>query len=499
MVVGGGIVGMAVAHRLIVDRPGAEVTVLEKERRLAAHQTGHNSGVIHAGVYYPPDSLKARLCRAGSRSMVDFCRTYGVPVDVCGKLIVATAEAELPGLRALHERARAGGLPVRLISGAEAREYEPHVACRAALHVPSTGVVDFAAVTDCLAALARQAGARIMLGARVTGVVERGGALVTQTTTGEVASDVLINCAGLHADRVAQLAGVQTPVRIVPFRGEYFALREDRRDLVRGLIYPVPDPALPFLGVHLTRAVDGSVHAGPNAVLALAREATRVTDPTAGPRPTMAPGPRVVAARPSRRPTFPDPGGTPCPTARPSAGPDHRPAGRDPPARRAAAPPRPRPGRPRGRWGRWGRRASPRDGPTRPAASPPRAARRPGAARPGGWRGWRWWPSASSSPWASSSSAPARAPGARRPVADGRLVARGRRRTIDQCPAGAAADHDHAAAPDDGTPRASGAGAADAGQSGPHLYLSLEHDGDPVTWDPCDPIRFVVNDRLAPL
>ena len=272
VVIGAGIVGMAVAHRLAVDRPAAEVTVLDKESRLAAHQTGHNSGVIHAGVYYPPGSLKARLCRAGSQSMVDFCRTHGLPVEVCGKLIVATAEEELPRLHALHARAVTGGLPVRLIDAAQAREYEPHVHCLAALHVASTGIVDFAAVTELLAELARRAGATIRLVTRVTGIAERGGEIVVDTTAGEIVTDALVNCAGLHADRVARLAGVTPTARIVPFRGEYFALREDRRDLVRGLIYPVPDPALPFLGVHLTRAVDGSVHAGPNAVLALARE-----------------------------------------------------------------------------------------------------------------------------------------------------------------------------------------------------------------------------------
>lgn len=272
LVIGGGIVGAAVAHRLTEIRPGARVTLVEKETRLAAHQTGRNSGVIHAGVYYAPGSLKARLCGAGSRSMVDFCRAHDLPVRVCGKLIVATDEAELPGLHALHERARSGGLPVRLIGPDEAREHEPHLRCRAALHVASTGVADFAAVARTLAGLAERAGARILLGTRVTAIHERPDALVAATTTGDIAADFLINCAGLHADRIARLAGLRPPARIVPFRGEYFALRPERRDLVRGLIYPVPDPRLPFLGVHLTRGIDGDVHAGPNAVLALARE-----------------------------------------------------------------------------------------------------------------------------------------------------------------------------------------------------------------------------------
>jgi (S)-2-hydroxyglutarate dehydrogenase len=272
VVIGGGIVGLATAHRLTVDRPGADVTVLEKESRLAAHQTGHNSGVIHAGVYYKPGSLKARLCRAGSRSMVDFCQTHEIPVRVCGKLIVATDDAELPRLHALHERAVANGLPARLITPAEAREYEPHLRCLAALRVESTGIVDFTAVCHTLAALAEKDGAQVRLGARVTGIESRDGEQLVRTSTGDVIGDVVVNCAGLHADRIARLAGVAPPARIVPFRGEYYELRPDRRDLVRGLIYPVPDPQFPFLGVHLTRMIDGSVHAGPNAVLATARE-----------------------------------------------------------------------------------------------------------------------------------------------------------------------------------------------------------------------------------
>jgi L-2-hydroxyglutarate oxidase len=269
VVIGGGIVGLATAYRLTKERPGAEVTVVEKERTVGAHQTGHNSGVIHAGVYYQPGSLKARLCAAGSRSMVEFCRAQGIPVEVCGKLIVATDESELPRLHALHERAEANGLPVTLLTSDQAREHEPHVSAVAALHVASTGIVDFGAVCRTLADLLEKSGATVRLGARVTGI--RPG-LVVQTTVGDLPADVLVNCAGLHADRVARLAGVRPPARIVPFRGDYYELRPDRRSLVRGLIYPVPDPQFPFLGVHLTRMIDGRVHAGPNAVLALARE-----------------------------------------------------------------------------------------------------------------------------------------------------------------------------------------------------------------------------------
>jgi len=271
VIIGGGIVGLAVAHRLVQDRPDATVTVVEKEPAVGVHQTGHNSGVIHAGVYYRPGSLKARMCRAGSASMVRFCTGYGIPVEVCGKLIVATGEDEVPRLRALHERALANELPVRLLDPARAREYEPHLSCVAAMHVASTGIVDFGEVCRTLAKLLDDAGARLRMGERV--VALRDGVVVT--TGGEIPADTVVNCAGLHADRIARLAGVDVPARIVPFRGEYFELRPDRRDLVKGLIYPVPDPRFPFLGVHLTRMIDGSVHAGPNAVLALAREGYR--------------------------------------------------------------------------------------------------------------------------------------------------------------------------------------------------------------------------------
>lgn len=272
VVVGGGIVGLAVAHRLMTDRPGDSVTVLEKESGWAAHQTGHNSGVIHAGVYYKPGSLKATLCKAGSASMKEFCAEHDLAYDVCGKLIVATDEAELPRLHDLHQRSLANGLPVKLIGAAEAREYEPHVAAVAALHVASTGIVDFGGVCRKLAELLAAGGADLRTGTEVTTVTNGGNEVVVGTTRGEIAADVLINCAGLHADRIARLSGVSTPVRIIPFRGEYYELAPQRRDLVRGLIYPVPDPQFPFLGVHLTRMIDGSVHAGPNAVLATARE-----------------------------------------------------------------------------------------------------------------------------------------------------------------------------------------------------------------------------------
>ncbi|MDT5035325.1 MAG: (S)-2-hydroxyglutarate dehydrogenase [Micromonosporaceae bacterium] len=271
VIIGGGIVGLAVAHQLVRERPHATVTVVEKEPTVGSHQTGHNSGVIHAGVYYRPGSLKADLCRAGNASMVRFCTEHGIPVRVCGKLIVATDPAEVPRLRALHQRAGAGGLAVRLITPEQAAEYEPRVSCVAAMHVPSTGIVDFVAVCTTLVRLLIDAGVRVRTGERVVGIRDD----VVVTTAGEIRAASVVNCAGLYADRIARLAGVPLPARIVPFRGEYHELRADRRHLVNGLIYPVPDPELPFLGVHLTRMIDGTVHAGPNAVLALARQGYR--------------------------------------------------------------------------------------------------------------------------------------------------------------------------------------------------------------------------------
>jgi (S)-2-hydroxyglutarate dehydrogenase len=272
VVIGGGIVGLATAHQLTLDHPHSTVTVLDKEDHVAGHQTGHNSGVIHAGVYYKPGSLKAELCRAGAASMVEFCQAHDIPHRVCGKLIVATEPEELPRLNALFDRATANGLDVAMITPEQAREFEPNVSCVAAIRVASTGIVDYAQVTGCLAELVEKAGGTVRLGARVTALRPDGGAVVVATTIGAFRADYLINCAGLQADRVARMAGLNPPARIVPFRGEYYELREDRRHLVQGLIYPVPDPQFPFLGVHLTRMIDGSVHAGPNAVLAMARE-----------------------------------------------------------------------------------------------------------------------------------------------------------------------------------------------------------------------------------
>ena len=278
VVVGGGILGLAVARELAVR--GVAVTVCEKEGRWAAHQTGHNSNVVHAGLYYRPGSLKARTSVAGNASMVAFARDNGVPHDRCGKLVVATGDEEIPRLEVLAARAEANGVPAKRISPAEAREHEPNVACVTALWVESTAIIDFPAVCAALVRLLGEHDLRLntpVLGIRagVSGGVE------VATPDGIVRADALVNCGGLHADVLAREAGLRPRARIVPFRGEYHQLRASARDLVRGLIYPVPDPTLPFLGVHLTRMLDGSVHAGPNAVLALSREGYRWTDVSA--------------------------------------------------------------------------------------------------------------------------------------------------------------------------------------------------------------------------
>jgi L-2-hydroxyglutarate oxidase len=272
VVVGGGILGLAVAWEL--TRRGTEVTVLEKEDRWAAHQTGHNSNVVHAGLYYKPGSFKARMSAAGNRSIKDFARRYGVPVKVCGKLVVATSQAELPALRVLAERAEANGVPAKMISPNEAVAYEPEVACVGALRVESTGIIDFPAVCAVIVKLLDEAGADLRLNTPALGIrAGSTGGIEVATGDGVIRGDALVNCAGLHSDRIARLAGLTPSAQVVPFRGEYYELRPERRHLVRGLIYPVPDASLPFLGVHLTRMLDGSVHAGPNAVLALSREA----------------------------------------------------------------------------------------------------------------------------------------------------------------------------------------------------------------------------------
>ncbi|MDO3636758.1 L-2-hydroxyglutarate oxidase [Mycolicibacterium arseniciresistens] len=276
-VIGGGIVGAAVAREILARRPDAEVTVFDKEDRLASHQTGRNSGVVHAGLYYQPGSQKALLCRRGVRLLEDYCAERGIRRIACGKVLVALDEVERARLSDIEDRARANGVPgIRIIGPGELRELEPHVRGVAALHSPSTSIVDFAEVTQALAADAVAAGAKILLGHEVTGMQVKGSEVVLTTRaaggTDESAFDQVVACGGLQSDRLAEMAGDGPDPVIMPFRGEYYALKPERRGLVNGLVYPVPDPRYPFLGVHVTPRVDGEVLIGPNAVLALARE-----------------------------------------------------------------------------------------------------------------------------------------------------------------------------------------------------------------------------------
>jgi L-2-hydroxyglutarate oxidase LhgO len=279
-IVGGGILGLATAHTILREVPGAEVVVLERGPGIAEGQTGHNSGVVHAGIYYAPGSLKARLCRRGMGMMRDFCAAEGIAYDPCGKLVVATDESERARLEALHERATANEVPgLRWLEGEEMREVEPKVTGVAALHSPETAIVDFAAVAAALARRIEAEGGVVRTGVEVTEVREaRDAATVHLAGAEAVVADRVIVCAGLHSDGLARASGQDPEPRIIPFRGEYWKLRPGREGLVRGLIYPVPDPALPFLGVHLTRKIDGEVWLGPNAVLALALEGYRRRD-----------------------------------------------------------------------------------------------------------------------------------------------------------------------------------------------------------------------------
>ena len=272
IVIGGGIVGLSVARAVLQRNPYARLVVLEKESSWAHHQTGRNSGVIHSGIYYMPGSLKARLCREGNIRMIEFCREHGIPHEVCGKVIVATKDSEIPALENLFQRGIDNGLNVRKLSASEVREVEPNVRCLSGIRIPSTGIVDFAAVCAKLADLTKEDGADLRLATKVHAFEQRGAQTIVETSRGTFAGRCIVNCAGLHSDRIATLAGSRPEVRIVPFRGEYYELKPQRRNLVRSLIYPVPDPQFPFLGVHFTRMIDGSVHAGPNAVLSFKRE-----------------------------------------------------------------------------------------------------------------------------------------------------------------------------------------------------------------------------------
>jgi (S)-2-hydroxyglutarate dehydrogenase len=279
IVIGGGIVGLATAYRLHERMPAARITLLEKEAGVARHQTGNNSGVLHSGLYYKPGSAKARLAVSGIRQMVAFCQQQGVAHEVCGKLVVAASDDEVPRLHALLERGRQNGLEgLALLTREQMREIEPHAGGVAGLRVPQEGIVDYPKVCEVLAGLLKGFGARVVTNAEVRKLTRLSGKWIAQTPAGDFEADLLVNCAGLHCDRVAELAGEKRTLRIVPFRGEYYKIRAERQHLVRHLIYPVPDPALPFLGVHFTRLIHGGIEAGPNAVLAFAREGYRKTD-----------------------------------------------------------------------------------------------------------------------------------------------------------------------------------------------------------------------------
>ncbi|MBK1786667.1 L-2-hydroxyglutarate oxidase [Prauserella cavernicola] len=278
VIVGGGVLGLATARAVLRAQPRASVTVLEKEDRWGAHQSGHNSNVIHSGLYYRPGSLKARLARAGGEAMIRYCEQHGVPVERTGKIVVATAENQLPRLELLAERGRANGVTVRRLGRGEIAEREPHVAGVAALSVAETAMTDFGQVCRALATELTELGATLRTGAPALGIGVTGETTVVSTPGEEIHARVLVNCAGLHSDEIARAAGDRPTVRIMPFRGEYTEIRPGRRDVVSNPVYPVPDPDLPFLGVHVTPMLDGGVHVGPNAVPAFAREGYRWRD-----------------------------------------------------------------------------------------------------------------------------------------------------------------------------------------------------------------------------
>ncbi|MFN4971587.1 MAG: L-2-hydroxyglutarate oxidase [Bacteroidota bacterium] len=273
VIIGGGIVGLASAWQLLKLNPGIRLAVIEKEKEVAAHQTGHNSGVIHSGIYYKPGSLKALNCIRGYKMMIDFCTEYGVPYEKCGKLIVALDEKEIPELDKLYARGHENGLTeIKYVNKQQIAEYEPHLNGVKAIHVPYTGIIDYTQVCNMLHKLVNEAGGEVISGYPVEHIHEEHSTVYITTTQQTVSARMMINCAGLYCDKIAQMAGEETDTRIIPFRGEYFMLREDKRYLVKNLIYPVPDPNFPFLGVHFTRMIDGSVEAGPNAVFAFKRE-----------------------------------------------------------------------------------------------------------------------------------------------------------------------------------------------------------------------------------
>lgn len=278
-IIGSGIVGLATALEITQRWPQYTLAVLEKEDRIAAHQTSHNSGVIHSGIYYKPGSLKAQTCVTGAKAMVAFCQQYDIPYEICGKVVVATSQAEIPRLEELYRRGTANGVEgMEMIGPERLRELEPHATGIKALHVPTTGIIDFPRVAQTYARLVQEKDGEICLLHELRRIVQADGGLVLETTQGAIHSKFMINCGGLQCDRIARMAGAQIDLQIVPFRGEYYSIVPHRHSLVKNLIYPVPDPAFPFLGVHFTRTIDGIVEAGPNAVLAFAREGYKKSD-----------------------------------------------------------------------------------------------------------------------------------------------------------------------------------------------------------------------------
>jgi L-2-hydroxyglutarate oxidase len=278
VIIGGGIVGLATAYQLTRELPGRRVVVLEKEAELALHQTGHNSGVLHSGIYYKPGSLKAINCRQGKRLMEEFCAAEGISYEICGKVIVALDDSELPAMQRIFERGQANGVVCEVIGRERLTELEPHTAGIQAIHVPETGIVDYKQVCQRLAERVRERDGQVLTSARVTQIDRSADRVIVTTATGQFEVQQVVNCAGLYCDRVTAMSGQKPDVKIVPFRGEYFELKPDATHLCKNLIYPVPDPNFPFLGVHFTRMIEGGVECGPNAVLAFAREGYRKTD-----------------------------------------------------------------------------------------------------------------------------------------------------------------------------------------------------------------------------
>ena len=279
VVVGGGIIGLATSMKLTQDFPNLKVAVLEKEKEVAQHQTGHNSGVIHAGIYYAPGSQKANFCSTGGKLLRDFCDEYGIAYDMCGKLIVATDDSEVPQLEELFKRGTENGAQgLRMVNQEEIKDIEPYSAGVKAILSPNTGIIDYFEVSQAYATRMRENGGDLLTNVEVISIENKDNLVYINTTSGTVVAKYVLNCAGLHADTVARMMGVDVGVKIVPFRGEYFSMIPEKEHMVKGLIYPVPDPSMPFLGVHFTRRINGSVEAGPNAVLAFAREGYKKTD-----------------------------------------------------------------------------------------------------------------------------------------------------------------------------------------------------------------------------